>query len=34
VTGLGPGLYPDVNLLGIDHDSISSVKVIGTTPDF
>jgi hypothetical protein len=27
--GLGPGLYRNVEALGIDNDSISSVKVIG-----
>ena len=32
--GLGPGLYPWVEAVGIDNDSLSSVKVIGQTPDF
>jgi len=27
--GLGPGLFPDVSSLGIEHDSVSSVKCIG-----
>ena len=33
-SGLGPGLYPVVEFVGIDNDSISSVKVIAQTPDF
>ena len=32
--GLGPGLYPWVEAVGIDNDSLSSVRVIGQTPDF
>ena len=30
--GLGPGLYDWVETFGIDNDSISSVKLIATTP--
>jgi hypothetical protein len=33
-TGLGPGLYPSVTAVGIDNDSVSSVRVVGQTPDF
>jgi hypothetical protein len=29
--GLGPGLYHNVESFGIDNDSISSVRLIGTT---
>jgi hypothetical protein len=28
-SGLGPGLYPNVESVGIDNDSLSSVKCIG-----
>jgi hypothetical protein len=27
--GLGPGLYPSVTAVGIDNDSISSVRCVG-----
>jgi hypothetical protein len=32
--GLGPGVYSWVEAVGIDNDSISSVRVVGQTPDF
>ena len=28
VEGLGPGLYPSVNAVGIDNDALSSVKFV------
>jgi len=31
--GLGPGLYPSVEAVGIDNDSVSSVRVIAETPE-
>jgi hypothetical protein len=30
--GLGPGIYPSVEAVGIDNDSLSSVKVVAETP--
>jgi hypothetical protein len=28
VEGLGPGLYPSVNAVGIDNDALSSVRLV------